>query len=209
MGRQNTGNFPGKTRGCRKCDARNLKGAVVFDANAVQLNRLRRKRGRNSRNRVLSVTYVEAIFRQIFWKLPRSDLGNGRGLTAGKDVLKAGERCVDANDRRTGDTAPMAMARSEPRWSSRPSARAAFALPHEPSSRSPATAPWRSDIRGNPGQMCGMSGKWRFMALFRRPKAPFCRAPSRLRSIATRASARPYVHGARLPRAASGAPNRQ
>jgi hypothetical protein len=158
MDRQNTGNFPGKTRGCRKCDARNLKGAVVFDANAVQLNRLRRKRGRNSRNRVLSVTYVEAIFRQIFWKLPRSDLGNGRGLTSGKDVLKAGERCVDANDRRTGDAAPMAMARSERRWSSGPSARAAFALPHEPSSRSPATAPWRSDIRGNPGQMCGMSG---------------------------------------------------
>jgi hypothetical protein len=157
MGRQNTGNFPGKTRGCRKCDARNLKRTVVFDANAVQHDRLRWKRGRNSRNRVLGVTYVEAISQQIFGKLPRSELGNGRGLTSGKDVLKAGERCVDANDRRTGDAAPMAMARSERRWSSGPSARAAFALPHEPSSRSPATAPWRSDIRGNPGQMCGMS----------------------------------------------------
>jgi hypothetical protein len=125
MGRQNTGNFPGKTRGCRKCDARNLKRTVVFDANAVQHDRLRWKRGRNSRNRVLGVTYVEAISQQIFGKLPRSELGNGRGLTSGKDVLKAGERCVDANDRRTGDAAPMAMARSERPWSSGPSARAA------------------------------------------------------------------------------------
>jgi hypothetical protein len=49
--------------------------------------------------------------------------------------------------------------------------------------------------------------KWRRMALFRGAKAPFCGAPSRLHSIATRPPARPYVHGARLPRAASGPPN--
>jgi hypothetical protein len=51
--------------------------------------------------------------------------------------------------------------------------------------------------------------KWRKMALFRGPKPPFFRAPRRLHSIATRASARPYVHGAWLLRAASDAPNRQ
>jgi len=52
-------------------------------------------------------------------------------------------------------------------------------------------------------------GKWRQMALFRGSKAPFRRARSRLRWIASRQSARPYVCGVRLPRAATGPTNRR
>ena len=51
-------------------------------------------------------------------------------------------------------------------------------------------------------------GKWRQMALFRGSKAPFCRARSRRPWIATRQSARPYVCGVRLRRAASSPGNR-
>jgi hypothetical protein len=57
-----------------------------------------------------------------------------------------------------------------------------------------------------PGRCAECQGKWRKLALFRRPKAPFFGAPSRLRSIATHASARLYVHGVRLPHGASDAP---
>jgi hypothetical protein len=46
------------------------------------------------------------------------------------------------------------------------------------------------------------------MALFRGSKAPFLRARSRRRSIATRQYARCYVCGVRLHRAASGPENR-
>ena len=52
-------------------------------------------------------------------------------------------------------------------------------------------------------------GKWRQMALFRGSKAPFRRARSQRRQIATRQSARPYVCGVRLRRAASGPGNRR
>jgi hypothetical protein len=48
----------------------------------------------------------------------------------------------------------------------------------------------------------GNGAEWR---PFRRPRAPFRRAPFRLRSIATLSSARPYAHGLRLPFAASEA----
>jgi hypothetical protein len=61
----------------------------------------------------------------------------------------------------------------------------------------------RGKIRGK------ISKKWRKMAPFRRPEAPFRRASSRLNSSATCPSARPYVYGARLPRRASRPSDRQ
>ena len=58
--------------------------------------------------------------------------------------------------------------------------------------RCPTCHPWKfGEIPGRCAE-CQENGAY---GAFRRPKAPFCRAPGRLCSIATRSSARPYVQG--------------